>query len=64
MLHQIKMNELSKKVKTISTKGLIKDLIDKFSILNEAKKFSLGIFLSYLLFIPAIKYIKYFHSTN
>ena len=64
MLHQIKMNELSKKVKTISTKGLTKDLIDKFSILNEAKKFSLGIFLSYLLFIPAIKYIKYFHSTN
>ena len=64
MLHQIKMNELSKKVKTISTKGLTKDLIDKFSILNEAKKFSLGIFFSYLLFIPAIKYIKYFHSTN
>ena len=34
-----KLNELSKKVKAISTKGLTKDLIDKFSILNGAKYF-------------------------
>ena len=33
------LNELSKKVKSISTKGLKKDLIDKFSILNGAKYF-------------------------
>ena len=33
------LNELSKKVKAISTKGLTKDLIDKFSILNGAKYF-------------------------
>ena len=33
------LNELSKKVKSISTKGLTKDLIDKFSILNGAKYF-------------------------
>ena len=41
-----------------------KKLIDKFSILNGAKYFSLGIFQNYLVFIPAIKYIKYFHATT
>ena len=58
------LNELSKKVKAISTKGLTKDLIDKFSILNGAKYFSLGIFQNYLVFIPAKKYIKYFSATT
>ena len=58
------LNELSKKVKAISTKGLTKDLIDKFSILNGAKYFSSGIFQNYLVFIPAIKHIKYFHGTT
>ena len=48
------LNELSKKVKVISTKGLTKDLINKFSILNGAKLFSLGIFLNYLVFISKI----------
>ena len=38
------LNELSKKVKAILTKGLTKDLIDKLSILNGAKYVSLGIF--------------------
>ena len=38
------LNELSKKVKAISTKGLTKDSINKFSILNGAKYFSSGIF--------------------
>ena len=33
------LNELSKKVKAISTKRLIKDLINKFSILNGAQYF-------------------------
>ena len=42
-----------KKIKEISIKGLTKDLIDKFSILNEVKYFSLGIFQNYLVFIPA-----------
>ena len=42
-----------KKVKAISIKGLTKDLINKFSILNGAKYFSLGIFQNYLVFIPA-----------
>ena len=53
------LNELSIKVKVISTKGLTKDLINKFSILNGAKYFSSGIFQNYLVFIAAKKYIKY-----
>ena len=58
------LNELSKKVKAISTKGLTKDLINKFSILNGAKYFPSGIFQNYLVFIAAIKHIKYFHGTT
>ena len=46
------LNELSKKVKAISTKGLTKDLINEFCIRNGAKYFSLGIFQNYLVFIP------------
>ena len=49
------LNELSKKVKAISTKGLTKDLIYKFSILNRAKYLSSGIFQNCLVFIPAKK---------
>ena len=58
------LNVLSKKLKAISTKGLTKDLINKFSILNEAKYFSSGIFQNYLVFIPVKKYIKYFSGTT
>ena len=58
------LNELSKKVKAISTKWLIKDLIDKFSIINGAKKIFLGIFQNYLVFITATKHIKYFYHTT
>ena len=39
-------------------------MIDKFSILNGAKYFSSGIFQNYLVFMPAIKYIKYFRGTT
>ena len=39
-------------------------MINKFSILNKAKYFSSGIFQNYLVFIPAIKYIKYFHDST
>ena len=53
-----KLNELSTKVKVISTKGVTNDLIDKISTLKEVKYFSLGIFQNYLVFIPAIKHIK------
>ena len=36
-LNKNELNELLKQVKVMSTKGLTKDLIDKFSILNGAK---------------------------
>ena len=39
-------------------------MIDKLSILNGAKYFSLGILQNYLVFVPAIKHIKYFHGTT
>ena len=45
------LNELSKRVRAISTKRLTKDLIDKLSILNGAKYFSSGMFQNYGLFI-------------
>ena len=52
------------KFKVTSTKGSTKDLINKFSILNEAKYFSLGLLQNYLVYIPAKKYIKYFSGTT
>ena len=58
------LNELSKKrsiiglTKVVSTKGLIRDLINRFSSLNGGKYISWGIFQSYLMFIPAKKHIK------
>ena len=58
------LNELSKKVKAISTKGLTKDLINKPSILNGAKYLPLGIFQNYLVFITDKKCIKYFSGTT
>ena len=39
----------------MSAKGLTKDLIDKFSILNGIKYFSLAIFQNYLVVTPAQK---------
>ena len=39
----------------ISTKGLSKDLIYKFSILNGAKYSSSGIFQNYLVFYISLK---------
>ena len=54
-----------KKVKEkIPTNGLIKDLRNKFSILNGAKYFSLEIFQNYLVFIPSKTYMKYFINTR
>ena len=54
-LNKNELNELSKKVKAMPTKGLTKDLINKLSILNTAKYFSSGIFQNELVFIPAKK---------
>ena len=53
-----------KKVKAISTNGLAKDLINKFSIFNGAKYISFRIFQNYLVFILAKRYIKYFSGTT
>ena len=60
------INELSKKVKATSTKGLTKYLINKFSILNGAKYifFSLAIFQNYLVLISTKKSITYFSGTT
>ena len=54
------MNSMNykKKVKAISTKGLTKYLINKFSVLNGAKYLSSGIFQNCLVSIEAKKYIK------
>ena len=49
-LNKNELNELSKKLKAISTKGLTKDLINKYSIPNGAKHLSSGIFQNYLVF--------------
>ena len=39
-------------------------MINKLSILNGAKYFSLGIFQNYLVFVPAKKCFKYFSGTT
>ena len=39
----------------MTTKRLIKDLINQFSILNGAKYFCSGILQNYFVFIPANK---------
>ena len=56
--------ELSKKVEAISTKGLTKDLMNKYSILNAAKYFYSAILQNCFVYTPAEKYIKYFSSTT
>ena len=47
----------------MSTKGLTKDLINKYSILNGAKCFYLGI-LQNCFVLLAKKYIKYFSGAT
>ena len=67
MLLQIKMNQMNyQKILKIalSTKGLTKDLINKFSIIKWVKYFSSGIFQNHLLFITAKEFIKYFRGNN
>ena len=41
---------------------MIKDLIDKLIITNGTKRFSLGIFLTYIVFIPSKNIFKYFYD--
>ena len=58
------LNEISKKVKAIATKRLIKDLINEIRILNGAKYFSSWVFQNCLVFVPAKKYIKCFRGAT
>ena len=60
LLVENESNKLSKKFEAISTKGLTKDLINKYKTPNSAKYFSLGILQNYLMFIPARKYFRFF----
>ena len=55
VLVENKLNE--QKVKAISTKGLTKDLINKYSTFNGAKYF-LGILENYFIFISAKKILN------
>ena len=48
----------------LTTKGLTKDLINKFSIIKEVKYFSSGIVQNHLVFIIAKEYIKYFRGNT
>ena len=48
----------------MSTKGLTKDLINGYKILNGAKYLFSVIFQNYLIFIPAKKYLKHFNGTS
>ena len=59
VLIEKQLSELLKKVK-ISTKYLIY----QFSIFIVSKYFYSGMFQNYLVYIPAIKYIKYFSGTK
>ena len=53
-----------KNAKAILRKRSAKYSINKYSILNGARYFSLGIFQNYLVFIPAKKHIQYFSGTT
>ena len=58
ILFRNELDELLGKVDLVSTKGLTKDLINKYSILNGAKYFSWGVLQNYLVFVSANKYFK------
>ena len=60
MLVENELNKLSGKAKSILTKGLTKDLINKFSILNGSKYFYSGKLQNYFVFISAKIYVKFF----
>ena len=64
MLNENKLNELSKKVEAISTKGLTKDLINRSKILNGRRYFSSGTLQNYLRYVLYNKYIRIFSNTS
>ena len=64
MLNENKLNELSKKVEAISTKGLTKDLINRSKILNGRRYFSSGTLQNHLRYVLYNKYIRIFSNTS
>ena len=58
LLNMNYMDYQKKLKKEMSTKGLIKDLINKYSILNGAKYFSLEVLKNYLIVTSVNKYFK------
>ena len=60
ILVENELNDLLEKVQVILTKNFI----NKFSILNEAKCFSSGMFQYYLVFMQTKKYINFFSGTT
>ena len=64
VLNENKLNELSKKVEAISTKGLTKDLINGSKILNERRYFSSGTLQNHLRYVLYNKYIRIFSNTS
>ena len=57
-----KLNDLEKKL--ISTKGLTVGLINKYSILNGAKYFSMDRLQNYLVFLTFRKYVFIFETNK
>ena len=64
MLIQNELNKLLRKAELMSTKGLTKDLINKYSIVNGAKYFSSVGLQNYLIFTPPSRYITAFIRAN
>ena len=58
------LNKPSEKIKAISTKGLIKDLINGYKILNGARYFSSEVLQNYLIFLSNKKYFRLFTNTS
>ena len=53
-----KLNYLSREIKLISAKGLRKDLINGYIVLNGAKYFTENGSQNYLIFQPLLKYFE------
>ena len=64
VLVENELNELLKKVDKISAKGLTKDLINVYKILNGAKYFASEIVQNYLIFLSTKKYFRFFTNKS
>ena len=64
VLVENKLNELSKKVEAISTKGLTKDLTNRYKILNESRHFYLGSLQNHLIHFSKKEYFRFLTNTS